>query len=176
MTVSPANELPALVGKNAGATLAICNLQETPLDSLAGLRVFSATNNLMIKVMEKLGIPIPPFVLQRRLVVQLEPKDTGGYTMGFRGIDTDGTPVSFLRSVKLEYNRRVAVSEPFTIAIRGDLDLDVQLKLRLEFTGHYGEPELEINHHYRGVGVAETVYVLELDPLRTQWTVKEETS
>ncbi|KXX73708.1 NAD-dependent protein deacetylase SRT1, partial [Madurella mycetomatis] len=63
LTVSPANEVPEVVGsaRRRGTTLAICNLQSTPLDGLAGWRVRAKTDELMVRVMEKLGWEIPGF-------------------------------------------------------------------------------------------------------------------
>jgi len=72
LTVSPANEIPELPGRRKGAKLAICNLQTTPLDQLSDVRVFSKTDDLMIRVMDKLAIPIPPFILRRRLAIDVE--------------------------------------------------------------------------------------------------------
>lgn len=54
MLVSPACELPL----NA-PNLVIVNLQKTPYDSLAGVRVFAKTDDFMQRLMDKLGVPIP---------------------------------------------------------------------------------------------------------------------
>ena len=172
LTVPPANGIPEIVGKKKGAKLAICNLQETDLDGLSDIRVYSKTDDLMEKVMQKLDIPIPPFVLHRRLLVELETKE-GRRQISVRGVDVDGTPFEVLRSVKLEYNRRVARSEPFVINFRGDLDEGTQLKLELEFMGHYGEPNLEIIHT---VGDAKTLHLLEYDPYTRAWKATKQTA
>jgi NAD-dependent SIR2 family protein deacetylase len=70
LTIPPASKIPETVGKRKNAKLAICNLQTTPLDNLSTLRVYSKADDLMIRVMEKLEIPIPQFILHRRLVVE----------------------------------------------------------------------------------------------------------
>jgi mono-ADP-ribosyltransferase sirtuin 6 len=169
LTVTPANEIPAVVGQRKGAKLAICNLQKTPLDQLSDLRVYSKTDDLMIRVMEKLEIPIPPFILRRRLRVELETKD-GRYQLTVCGVDVDGTPVTFLRSVKLEYNRRVVRSEPFVFNFRGDLDPGIQLKLELEFMGHYGEPNLEI---LLDESDTQTLYFLDYNLHTGEWKARQ---
>lgn len=171
--VTPANEIPEVVGQRKGAKLAICNLQKTPLDGLSDLRIHSKTDDLMIRVMEKLDIPIPPFILHRRLAVELETKDNR-HQLTIRGVDVDGTPVTFLRSVKLEYNRRVARSEPFVINFRGDLDSGTQLKLELEFMGHYGEPNLEIIHEYHNEKDTQTLHLLEYNPHTGEWRASKQ--
>jgi len=67
LRVSPANSIPEVVGQRKKVKLAICNLQSTPLDNDADMRIYARTDDLMIRIMSKLEIPIPPFILQRRL-------------------------------------------------------------------------------------------------------------
>ncbi|KAI1505183.1 NAD-dependent deacetylase sirtuin-7 [Biscogniauxia marginata] len=170
LTVSPANEIPETVGSRRGAKLAICNLQSTPIDKLADLRIFSKADDLMIRVMEKLGIPIPPFILRRLLVVKLETVGDERYQLTVTGVDVDGTPVTYLRSVKLDHNRRLVRSEPFVINFRGGLEPGTELNLTLEFMGHYGEPNLDIVQYYDSEARAETFYLLEYNPQNGLWT------
>ena len=174
LMVTPANEIPEVVGQKRGAKLAICNLQKTPLDHLSDLRIYSKTDELMIYVMDKFNISIPPFILRRRLVVELQTKEGNRHQLTVCGVDVDGTPVTFLRSVKLEYNRRVARSEPFIINFRGDLDSGMQLKLELEFMGHYGEPNLEIIHEYLHEPSTQTLHLLEYNPQTGEWKVSKQ--
>lgn len=174
LTVTPANEIPETVGRRKGTKLVICNLQETPIDKLADIRVFSKADELMIRVMEKLDIPISSFILRRRLVVRMETTDGGREQLRVFGEDVDGTPATFLQSVKLEYNRRVVRSEPFVINFRGDLEPGTELKLKLEFMGNYGEPNLEIPYEYVD-GNHSQLYLLEYDPQSGEWkTTKQD--
>ena len=123
--------------------------------------------------MEKLGIPIPSFILHRRLVIGLETtNDRRQLTV--RGVDVDGTPVTYLQSVKLAYNRRVARSEPFVINFRGDLEPGTQLKIELECMGHYGEPNLEIDYEYQSAQTTETLYLLAYNPHTGEWNTTKE--
>ncbi|KAK3688813.1 NAD-dependent deacetylase sirtuin-7 [Podospora appendiculata] len=152
LTVTPANEIPETTGrrrcKNGG--LAICNLQSTPLDSLVGrdLRVYATADDLMTRVMAKLGMAVPDFVLRRRVVVEERVAEGGKWEVAVLGLDGEKTPATFLRTVRLGYNRRVVREEPFVFAVqqRGGARVDVGTVLRfeLEFMGHYGEPGLEI--------------------------------
>jgi len=41
LTVTPANTIPEIVGQRKGAKIAICNLQRTPIDDIADIRIFS---------------------------------------------------------------------------------------------------------------------------------------
>ncbi|KAB5531455.1 DHS-like NAD/FAD-binding domain-containing protein [Coniochaeta sp. 2T2.1] len=170
LTVSPANDVPATVCRKRKAELVICNLQKTPLDYLSKLRIHSRTDDLMVQVMEKLDIPIPPFVLHRRMIVELETVNEEQHKLIVHGVDVDGTPVTFLRSVKLVNNRRVARTEPFELVFRDEVMPGMEFALRLEFMGHYGEPDLEIVYTVpEGPGSPKTLYLLRYHPTTGVW-------
>lgn len=169
LTVTPANSIPEIVGQRKGAKLAICNLQTTPIDELTDLRIFSEADILMVKVMEKLNLPIPSFVLRRRLVIKVETQEEDRHRVIATGVDTDGTPMTFLQSARLEGSRRVARAEPFIILVRELLRPGSQLKLDLEFMGHYDEPNLELVHEYNGD--EEVLYILEFNLQNGKWTI-----
>lgn len=179
LTVTPANEIPEAVGsrRRRGAKLIICNLQATPLDGMAELRVHAKTDELMGRVMRELGVGIPGFVLRRRLAVAAEGSGEGRgrrCKVVVAGVDVDGTPVSFLRGVKLVDNRRALKAEPFAFDLRGDAaEAGYELRMELEFMGHYGEPNLELVH-----GIQEdrgsAVYLLEYKPENGVWKTARE--
>ncbi|KAI8963291.1 DHS-like NAD/FAD-binding domain-containing protein [Daldinia sp. FL1419] len=175
LTVSPANGIPEIVGSRKGSKLIICNLQDTPIDGLADQRIYSKADELMVRVMAKLDIPIPPFILRRRLTIQMETTGNERHHLKICGVDVDGTPATFLRSVKLEqYSRRPARTEPFTISFRSDLEPGAELKLELEFIGNYGEPNLEIVYEYTGEVGAGTLYLLEYNPQSGEWKTERQ--
>ena len=174
LTVTPANEIPEIMGRRKGGKLVICNLQDTPIDELSGLRVHARTDEFMGRVMEMLGIAVPRFVLRRRLVVRVESRGEERHQVTVAGVDVEGTPVTFLKSVRLEFNRRVVRSEPFVIGFRGSLDPGTLLKLELEFMGHYGEPNLKICHECTGRSDAEMMYLLEYNPHIGEWKVSRQ--
>lgn len=169
LTIPPAKDIPEAVGRKRSAELAICNLQSTPLDGLADYRVYAKTDDFMTRVMEKLGIPIPKFVLHRKLSVEFKTVGDGRHQLTLCGVDVDGTPVSFLQSVSLEYSRRPARTEPFVLNFRRDLELGAPLKLELEFMGHYGEPNLELAYTYGGGELEKNMYLLEYNPYTGEW-------
>ncbi|KAK4163316.1 putative mono-ADP-ribosyltransferase sirtuin [Cladorrhinum sp. PSN259] len=187
LTVPPANECPETVGRNRKGVLAICNLQETPIDFLCGDgksddgRVWGRTDDLMARVMEHLGLEIPEWRLERRLVVKVEgdskSKDQTRYQVTVGGVDVDGkTPATFLQSLKLEGSRRAARTDPFVIGFRmdnlgDDDDARSKLKLELEFMGNYNEPNLEVVHtvDWENDLGREVVYFLEYNPLTGEW-------
>ncbi|KAF4984867.1 hypothetical protein FZEAL_20 [Fusarium zealandicum] len=175
LTVTPANEIPEVSGLKKNAKLVICNLQTTPLDNLAHMHVYSEADSLMPRVMERLGFAIPAFILKRRLVIKADRDASDRQLLTLGGIDVDGTPVSYLRSVKLEDNRRVLRSEPFTFSFRDGLSDGTQLKFDLEFMGHYNEPNLVVEYGVTGEEEArETVYDLHYDPSTGDWMTMRE--
>lgn len=169
LTVTPANEIPTIPGRKRNPFLAICNLQKTPVDGLADLRVFCKADDLMARVMAKLDIPIPPFILQRRLVIRNGQNGRGKSHIVITGVDVDGTPVTFLRSVRCLNNRRVARSEPLTIDFRGGLEPGLKVELELEFMGNYGEPNLCLSHEYGGQVGDSVRYDLRYNPVNGNW-------
>ncbi|KAF4994323.1 hypothetical protein FDECE_13155 [Fusarium decemcellulare] len=174
LTVTPANEIPEVCGARRSSKLVICNLQKTPLNSQAHMHVYSEADALMTRVMAGLGFPIPTFILKRRLVVKTDMDKNERQVIALNGIDVDGTPVSYLRSVKLEYNRRVARSEPFTFNFRDALSTGTDLKFELEFMGHYNEPNLVIDYQVQGDKGPEAVYDLHYDPSTGEWMTMRE--
>lgn len=177
LTVTPANEIPEAVGnrRRRGAKLVICNLQATPLDGMAELRVHAKTDELMVRVMRELGVGIPEFVLRRRLSVLAEAAGEGRgrrCKVTVAGVDVDGTPVSFLRSVRLVNHRRVLKAEPFAFDLRGDsAEEGYEVRMELDFMGHYGEPNLELVHV---VEETPAVYLLEYNPENGEWKTDRE--
>lgn len=174
LTVTPANTIPELVGQRKKATLAICNLQKTPLDDAADLRIYAKADDLMERIMNRLNIPIPAFILRRRLIIEVESQGEECHQLRVYGIDVDETPVTFLQSAKLEQSRRTARSEPFLISIRDQLDFGTQLSLELEFMGHYGEPNLVIEHEINSDADRRSRYLLEYNPKTREWRTSRE--
>ncbi len=74
LRVTPAANMPEIVGKNKKnkKNLVIVNLQKTPLDNLATMVIHAFTDTVMEKLMEKLKIQIPAFILQRYVEISLQ--------------------------------------------------------------------------------------------------------
>lgn len=128
----------------------------------------------MLRVMEKLNLPIPPFVLRRRLLIKTDITGKERNQLTVLGVDVDGTPVTFLKSVRLDYNRRVARSEPFVLDFRGTFEPGTILKLELEFMGHYCEPNLEFSHVISPASDEGTLYLLGYSPDTGEWKITKQ--
>ena len=64
LRVNPAAEM-ALATANNGGNLVIVNLQKTPLDAAASLRIHAKIDDLMTMLMAELNMKIPSFTLKR---------------------------------------------------------------------------------------------------------------
>ncbi|KAG2391957.1 hypothetical protein C9374_013442 [Naegleria lovaniensis] len=76
LRVSPACDLPQKCKKNHGK-LVIVNLQYTPKDKYADIRIFAKTDTVINKLMEKLGYTIPPYILNCEYTLQAVEKSSG---------------------------------------------------------------------------------------------------
>ncbi|KAF4957026.1 hypothetical protein FGADI_3440 [Fusarium gaditjirri] len=164
LSVPPASGIPETCGKSRKSKLIICNLQETFMEGLADMHIWAESDALMTRVMERLGYAIPNFILKRRLVIKMERDAHDRQVILLTGVDNDGTPVSYLQSVKLEDSRRIVRSEPFSFVFREGLSPGAEVKFSLEFMGHYNEPNVVIDYSVPGEEATETVYDLSYDP------------
>lgn len=173
LRVTPAANMPKTVGKNGG-TLVIVNLQATPLDDYA-LGIHGLIDDVMGRLMYKLGLEIPPFVLKRRVMVTKKVLDKNGKTgIVVRGVDATGSPYSLLKGIKMRINETKETfanrgGDPFVFSPKINTDKGT-LKLSLEFQGHYGEPVLDLDVPLESLGLDEPIYYLmEFDPQIGIW-------
>jgi len=159
LTVKPACNMPGTVGENPNGRLVICNLQNTPYDSVASLKINARTDDLMKLVIEKLGLDIPKFILSRRLCVER----TGDKVL-FQTFDFDGTLSSVFSEVIINHHR--LTSEPFVYNNSSSTPLDVTFK----FFGHYNEPNLDIKLL---IPENKNYYDLFYDPMTGLWDFKD---
>jgi len=172
LTVSPACWMPKKVGTNE--TLAICNLQKTPLDRLSKIRVFTKTDDLMIAIMKELGLEIPPFILKRLLRVNYEKKGDK-IALTVTGIDDTNIAATFMEGVEYlkDDKTKVALKQR-----RDDFVLEVKcpaedsIKIKLYFMGHYNEPALILDIPIKDKDYL-VAYPLAYNPLTGKWVVNE---
>ncbi|KAJ3297382.1 hypothetical protein HK104_000553 [Borealophlyctis nickersoniae] len=169
LTVSPANTIPEIVAtKSPPGKLCIVNLQRTPYDHLAHLRVWANTDDFMGRVMRHLGYPIPDFMLHRRIVV-----DVKEGAVEVRGVDVDGTHASLLSRVEIDDGKAIADDEPFVFRMRAGLRPGVEIPLKLHFMGWYGEPSVTITHRIEAIP-SSTLYIMDYNPKTAKWNWKRE--
>ena len=93
LTVSPANEIPMNVTKNG--RLVIINLQSTPLDKFAYLRINGMCEDVMRKLAVQIELNVQEFILKRMINFRMNKSKE----YEFRGIDKRGVPFSFFKTV-----------------------------------------------------------------------------
>ena len=64
-------------GKGDGK-LVIINLQGTPLDGMAKLRIWGKVDDVMERLMEKLSLPVPAYKLHRYLQISYGTSEKDG--------------------------------------------------------------------------------------------------
>lgn len=133
-TMTPTDEIPEIVGQGTRGKLVICHLQNTLTDNLAGLHIYFEAATLMVRVMKRIGISVPPFILPHRLVVRVGTTRNGQLQLRTSRANVDRTPVSLF---KLEYKRRATRFQSFTIDFREQSKPETLLKFELKFMGHY---------------------------------------
>lgn len=169
LTVTPAADLPKKTVK-CGGRLVICNMQKTPLDEIAALRVFARTDTFMKMVMEELHIPISKWMLQRRLKLQRNTK-----SLRITGLSRDNLPDSFIKTVMIKSSNNngcnVLNKEPFEI--KETYDFSKEFDIVLEFMGHYNEPNLTIHTSTLPSISSQSDIILDLafDLYQGQWSV-----
>jgi mono-ADP-ribosyltransferase sirtuin 6 len=174
LTVTPAADIPKIIGKKgiADGGLVIVNLQETPLDKLASLRIFAKCEDVSRLLMEKMGLSIPEFRLQRKLLIaQKAISGSPKYQICVQGMSSDGLPFSYVNKVDFKSSalKDTSVSsEPFQVIIH-KFSIKLTVKLTVYFFGHYGEPPLEFEWTTQSSKNASKLYSLEFNPFTQKW-------
>lgn len=106
-SVSPACDMPIGVGQTPGKQLVVVNLQRTQADDFATLRIGAKIDEVMVPVMEKLGLAIPEFVLSRCVRVK-----NHGKMLTVGGFDPDGTPNDLIWNVQARMMAKQNDSKP----------------------------------------------------------------
>ena len=168
LRVSPASDIPATVIRN-GQRVVICNLQKTPLNDHCALEIHAKIDDVMMGVMQRLGLEIPQFNINRRLAV-----DVTENKVSFQGLDVArDTPYSFLRQIDFNLmqnsdgkdkviSQGVLTTEPYGISLPKDVTCSelkpLKVDIVLGFHGHYGEPSVALKQEFSKPG--KTVYLL----------------
>lgn len=137
LTVTPAAHIPKDVSKKG--KLIIVNLQATPLDKYAYLRINGLCDDVMRRLAAKLELKVRDFILKRLISFKIN-KETD---LEFRGIDIREVPFTFFKSVSAKIHGKPAQAlkgEPYTVSFKDN----VPIAIIIEFYRYLGEPNLEI--------------------------------
>ena len=140
--MTPAADIPRTVGERE-KKLVIGNLQRTPLHSIATMKIHAFSDTIMEGLMERLGIPIPPWIVRRRVRITRKNKsDHGSYEILVEGRDPDNPsiPFSLFKSIHVTSGAEIVnkvTNEPFTFEISKQNSNPISIQL--QFFGHYNE-------------------------------------
>ena len=161
LTVTPANEIPEIVGKKA--KLVIVNLQKTDLDKNCVLRIFGKSDQVMQLVMSKLNLAIPHFTLTRHLAIG---RHKGHFFI--QGVDEEGCHFSCLKQAAISETLLIS-KEPFLLDESKVPSADLA-PIQLQWYGHYGEPMLQIMHDFSS---KLKLYCMQYTPMLGEWKTSE---
>ena len=178
LTVTPAANLPEMVGEKKKGTFCIVNLQKTNMDNLCDVRIFAKCDDVMRLLMKKLNLEIPEWKLKRYIKVSV---DTKKNVISIFGVDSDGTPYDILSGIKLiikgddVYEKSGLCLDGGIFKINNKIDLNTnEIALQLSFMCHYNEPSLMIDlKKYFDSKLSKFEFTLNLDycPYKGQWNV-----
>lgn len=172
LRVYPAADIPGDMIER-GSRVVIVNLQKTPLNKKCSMEVHSTIDDVVLGVMKRLGLEVPPFKLKRCFAV-----DATTDSLTIQGLDpSTNSPYSFLKGVSIKLptlGSDFQISkEPFFVKFPCHVTLSeevpLSVSLTLTFQGHYGEPELAINHVISSAG--RSIFMLEFDVASAEWHV-----
>ena len=173
LRVYPAADIPGKMIER-GSRVVIVNLQKTPLNKKCSMEVHSTIDDLVLGVMKRLGLEVPSFKLKRCFAV-----DVTTDSLTIQGLDPfTKSPYSFLKGISIKLPTLGSSfqidKEPFRLKLpHHNLSKEVPLSvsLTLTFQGHYGEPELTINHIISNI--ERIIFMLEFDVASAEWHVHE---
>ncbi|CAF1434199.1 unnamed protein product [Adineta steineri] len=172
LTVTPASDIPRRVAKRK-KKLIIGNLQRTPLYNRAIMNIHTFSDTIMKGLMERLNIPIPPWILRRRvrIICQNDP-DMNKSKINIEGRDPDNAEIPFtlFKSIQMTIGDRKIQElnyEPFSIEISNKNIHSICI--RLHFFGHYNEVPFDLHYiNIRNVPKEEQFYLF-YNPLKGEW-------
>jgi len=142
-TVTPAADMPRTVGER-GKNLVIVNLQATPIDVYACMRINAKIDDVMVPLMRKLGLDIPQFSLKRFITFRIVGPEKQGYYLQVQAIDSDGTSYElFTKGTLITPKQTTVLPEPLQFPVE-EVNLLQESKIKLEFFGNYAEPSLDL--------------------------------
>ena len=160
--------------------MVIGNLQKTPLYTVATVNIHAFSDAIMEGLMERLGIPIPQWIVRRRILITREnTSDNNKYEILIEGRDPDKTDIPFtlFKSIQVNSEGKKLTQmnhEPFTFEIsKKDSN---PINIQLHFFGHYNEIPFDLNYTNASSIPREEQFYLFYNPMIGQWrkTTKED--
>lgn len=124
LTVTPAADIPKDVSKRG--KLIIVNLQATPLDKYAYMRINGLCDDVMKRLAAKLELKVRDFILKRLIDFKIGQ----GEELLFRGIDQRGVPFTFFKSVFAKIDKKLLPlkGEPYKVSFKDKKDVTILIE------------------------------------------------
>lgn len=199
LTVSPACDCPHST-KQKGGKLVIVNLQNTPLTDIADIHIFAKTDTVMEMVMERLTLDIPQFELKRKCIIGAQENEQNKMALYCRGADIEDSTltmdifhnVKYLPCIEHEGNIEEISTDEVLERLsenRGQFvqtcnipetfpeNLRIEFPLKLEFKGHYCEPDLLLKFDFTPAFITKQRCEFEVDliynPYERTWNFSQ---
>jgi hypothetical protein len=137
------------------------------------LRIFAKCDEVMSRVMTKLGLSIPEFRLNRRFRVRIDlpSKETASFDLVVEGIDEAENHFTMFEKVQFkgEKNDKMMESkiEPHKFGLKS---IPASSTLKLFFAGHYEEPPLEVElNDVDELALKPRRYIMVFNPFDKFW-------
>lgn len=155
LRVTPAADMPARVVERGGS-LVICNLQRTPLDGVAEVRVWARIDVLMRALMANLGLDVPAWGLTRYLCLKSAPTHDArtSRTVSAFAVTCDGVPATLIKAMLVRAGTaklRVEAEDATALSLGGLIPIEDRvraLQVVVAGFGHYHESPLPIEHSF----------------------------
>ena len=172
LTVTPAADIPRMVAEQK-RRLVIGNLQRTPLYSIASLNIHAFSDTIMQGLMERLEIPIPTWIVRRRVrVTRKNTSDCKSYRILIEGRDPDNTniPFTLFKSIKLSIGEQnILQTDGGSFIFEIPSTTSEPINFRFEFFGHYNEIPFDLNYASIDDISSEEEFYLFYNPKTGQW-------
>jgi len=124
-------------------------------------------------VMEKLTIPIPAFILTRRMIIERR-KEGSKQRIFLTGIDVDGTPTTFIKSIAVKYPDNKIKDYPLNNYEPFEFNIPTSdtMNITLTFMGHYNEPKITLDHTHPSGDLSASMYLMKFNPLTGIWKIE----
>lgn len=168
LRVTPAADVPKEVFDHGGK-LVIVNLQKTPLDPYAAIKINAKCDDVMIKLFQKLCMDIPKWKIIRHCEVLKK-----GDTLRVNGRDENHNYYSLFPKVDVKYGdkpKKTSSKEPHLFKL-ADKSIE-KVSITLHFKGHYKEKPCKIE--FFPEIIESQFYKLTFDPFTQEWEQIEPT-
>lgn len=162
LTVTPAADIPLSTAENGGR-LVICNLQKTPLDRHAALRIHAKTDDLMKAVMAELDLEVPTWKLVRHFAIEITKSASNKMTIQFLAEEADGLPLSLFEKIEVK-DCATQSKEPFMVSVPSSKK---SVECIFHFRSNFGEPPMNLNLDIQKEGTKR--FTMIFDPHLREW-------